>query len=199
MALLAARGLARLIALVLSTALAVAGLAVAVFSVQGDSSMLSLPSLASHLRLDDLHASVGGFLADLQVDGPSAKVAALAGAGAVLLGLLLLFGVLGRRRERLIVIRSDHEGRIAARPRAIGQAAVTLGEQCRDVLRAKAKTSTRRRGVGGRLRLTAYHAPSMDGADAIAAGRARVQAFAESFSLRLRMRGREWRRGARVS
>jgi hypothetical protein len=199
MALLAARGLARLIALVLSTALAVAGLAVAVFSIQGDSSTLSLPSLASHLRLDDLHASVGGFLADLQADGPSAKIAALAGAGAVLLGLLLLFGVLGRRRERLIVIRSDHEGRIAARPRAVGHAAVSLGEQCRDVLRAKAKTRARRRGVGGRLRLTAYHAPSRDGADALAAGRARVQVFAESFSLRLRMRGREWRRGARMS
>jgi hypothetical protein len=199
MALLAARGLARLIALVLSTTLAVAGLAVAVFSVQGDSSALSLPSLASHLRLDDLHASVGGLLADLQADGPSAKVAALAGAGAVLLGLLLLFGVLGRRRERLVVLRSDHEGRIAARPRAVGQAAVSLGEQSRDVLRAKAKTTARRRGIGGRLRLTAYHAESTDEADAIAAGRARVQTFAESFSLRLRMRGRESRRGARVS
>jgi hypothetical protein len=97
--------------------------------MQGDTSPLSLPSLARHLRLDDLRVSVGVLLADLQADGPVAKVAALAGAGALMLGLLLLFGVLARRRERLVVLRNDNEGTIAARPRALGQAAVTLGEQ----------------------------------------------------------------------
>jgi hypothetical protein len=198
MALLAARGLARLIALVLSTALAVACLAVAIFSVQGDSSTLSLPNLAGYVRLDDLHATVGVFLADLQADGPIAKVAALAGGSAVLVGLLLLFGVLAPRRERLIVMRSDDDGTIGARPRAVGQAAVTLGEQSRDVLHAKAKTTARRRGRGGRLRLTAYHARSSDGVGATAASRDRLQTMAEPFSLRVRVRvrGRVPRRGA---
>jgi len=196
MGLLAARGLARLVALLLSTTLAVAGLAIAVFSVQGDGSTLSLPSLAGYVRLDDLHANTGVFLADLQSDGPIAKVAALAGAGAVLLGLLLLFGVLAPRRERLIVMRSDGDGTIGARPRAVGQAAVTLGEQSRDVLHATAKTTARRRGRGGRLRLTAYHARSSDGTGATAASRDRLQAMAESFSLRVRVRGRVPRRGA---
>lgn len=47
---------------------------------------MSLPGLASHVRLDDLHASIGVFLDDLRAGGPIAKVAALAGTGAVLIG-----------------------------------------------------------------------------------------------------------------
>lgn len=198
MTLLAARALARLVALILTASLAVAGLAVAVFSIQGGTSTLSLPGLAHRLRLDDLHARVGAFLAGLEADGPAAQVAALAGAGAVLIGLLLLFGVLARRRERLVVIRRDDDGVVAARPRALAHAAVTLGEQPRDVLHAKARTRARRRGTGGRLRLTAYHAESADQAGAAAASRASLQTLAESFSLRMRVRGRVPRRGARV-
>jgi hypothetical protein len=198
MALLAARALARLIALVLTTALAVAGLATAVFSIQGDSSTLSLPSLASYARLDDAHARAGVILSDLEADGPPAKVAALAGAGASVLGLVLLFGVLARRRQPLVVISSDDGGTIAARPRALGQAATTLAEQSRDVLQAKARTTARHRGRGGRLRLTTYHARSTGQEDATAASRARVQALADAFSLRVRVRGRVPRRGARA-
>jgi hypothetical protein len=199
MALVAARALARLIALVLSATLAVGGLAVAVFSAQGDTAPLSLPSLAGLLRLDDLSASVGLFLASRQAGGPVAKVAALAGAGAVVLGVLLLYGVLARGRERLVVMRRDAEGTIAARPRAIGQAAVTLGEQSLDVLHAKARARPRRHGAGGRLHLTAYHAQSFDGAAATTASRDRVRALAESFSMGVRVRSRVPRRGARVS
>jgi hypothetical protein len=130
---------------------------------------------------------------------PVAKVAALAGAGAVGFGMLLLFGVLARGRERLVVMRSDDAGTVAARPRALGQAAVTLGEQSRDVLRAKAKATPKRHGTGGRLRLTAYHAQSSDGTGAASASRDRVRALAESFSLGVRLRSRVPRRGARVS
>jgi len=198
MALLAARGLARLIALLLSATLAVAGLAVAVFSIQGDSSTVSLPGLASHVRLDDLHASIGMFLEDLQADGPIAKVAALAGAGAVLIGLLLAFGVLARRREPRVLIRSDDAGTIAARPGAVSQAAVTVAERSRDVLHAKAKTTARPRGVGGRLRLTVHHAQAKQRAGVIAASHDRLHALTDSLSLRLRMRGRLPRRGARL-
>jgi hypothetical protein len=199
MALVAARLIARLIALVLSATLAVAGLAVAAFSAQGGTSALSLPSLARHLRLDDLRVSAGILLADLQAGGPVAKVAALAGAGAVVFCVLLLFGVLARGRERLVVMRSDDGGTVAARPRALGQAAVTLGEQSRDVLRAKAKATPRRHGTGGRLRLTAYHAQSSDGTGTATVSRDRVRALAESFSLGVRVRSRVPRRGARVS
>jgi hypothetical protein len=199
MALVAARRIASLIALVLSATLAVAGLGVAVFSAQGDTSPLSLPSLSRHLRLDDLRVSVGFLLADLQADGPVAKVAALAGAGAVAFGVLLLFGVLARRRERLVVMRSDDAGTVAARPRALGQAAVTLGEQSRDVLHATAKATPKRHGTGGRLRLTAYHAESSDAERATTAGRDRVRALGESFSLGVDVRSRVPRRGARVS
>jgi hypothetical protein len=199
MVVVAARALVRLIAMVLSTTLAVAGLAVAVFSAQGGTSPLSLPSLAGYLRLDDLHVSVGSLLAALEADGPVAKVAALTGAGAVAAGVLLLFGVLARRRQRLVVMRSDDAGTIAARPRAIGQAAVALGEQSRDVLHANAKARPKRRGTGGRLHVTAYHAQSSNGSGATTASRDRVRALAESFSLGVRVRSRVPRRGARVS
>ena len=195
MALFVARGLARLVALVLTTVLAVAGLALAVFSVQGDGSTLSLPALARHVRLDDLRAAVGPFLADLETAGSTAKVAALAGAGTVVIGLLLLFGVFGRTRERLVVIRSDEAGTIGARRRALAQVAVAVGEQSRDVLRAKATTTARRRGTGGRLRVRVYLAESADGADATEATRARVQTLAAPFSLRLRIRRVPRRRG----
>jgi len=197
MAVLAARGLARLVALVLTTALALAGVAVAVFSIQGDSRTLSLPNLAGHAQLDDLLGDTGDFLTALEADGPTAKVAALAGAGAILLGLLLLFGVLARRRERLVVMRRDGDGTIAARPRAVEHAAVTLGEQPREVLRAEAKTGARRRRPGARLRLTVYHARATDRAAATAASRDRVQPLATAFSLRPRIRGRAPSRRAR--
>jgi hypothetical protein len=199
MALRAVRGVVRLIAFLLATALAVAGAAVAIFSVQGDSSTLSLPGLVRWVRLDDLHGSVGVFLARLEGDGPIAKVAALAGAGAILLGLLLLFGVLARRRERLVVVRSDDDGTIGSRARVVGQAAVELAEQSRGTLHAKARTRARRRGTGGRLRLTVYHARSTDEAVATAASGARIEALAESFSLRVRSRGRVATRGPRVT
>lgn len=195
MALLAARGLARLLAVLLAAALAVGGLAVALFSIQGGSATLSLPGLAARLRLGDLQVTIGMWLGDLHADGPVARVAALAGAGAVALGVLLLVGVLGRRRERLLVMRTDDDGTIAARPRAIGEAAVALGEESRDVLRAKDRTTARRRGVGGRLRLTIYHAPSTNGA-AADAGRVRIQGLADAFSLRADVRGRAPRRGS---
>jgi hypothetical protein len=198
MALLAARALVRLIALILATALAAAGLAAAVFSIQGESATLSLAGLADLLALGDLRTDVGDFLADLQAGGPIAKVAALAGVGAVVLGLVLLFGVLARRRERLVVLRSDDGGRIAARPRAVGQAAVALGEQSRDVLHATAKTTPRRRGSGGRLCLTVYEMRAADGNGATAADGDRLQALAEPFALRLRIRSRAPRRGARA-
>lgn len=197
MALLAARGLARLVALILTAALAVAGLAVAVFSIQGDSSTLSLPTLAHHAQLDDLLGDAGDFLTALEADGPIAKIAALAGAGAVLLGLLLLFGVLARRRERLIVMRRDADGTVAARPRALGHAAATLAEQSRDVLDVKARTGARRRRTGGRLRLTVHLGRSTDGAAVTAAIRDRLQALTGGFSLRLRVRGRGAPRRAR--
>lgn len=194
-----ARALARLVALILATALALAGLAVALFSIQGGDSALSLPNLADLLALDDLHAEVGSLLDGLEADGPVAVQAALLGAGAVALGLLLAFGALARRRERLVVMRSGADGRIAARSRAVGQAAAALAERSRDVARVKPRTRARRRGNGGRLRLTVYHPQTSDEHGVASAARDRVQKLAEAFSLRLDVRTRVPRRGGRVS
>lgn len=193
-----ARALARLVSLVLSAMLALAGLAVALFSIQGGDSTLSLPNLISLLSLDDLHAEIGRLLSALEADGPIALLTALIGLGAIALGLLLTFGALARRRERLVVMRSTGDGTIGARPRALGQAATALAERSRDVIRAKARTSARRRRSGGRLRLTVYHPQTRDSKRVASAARERLQKLADGFSLRPDVRSRVPRRGGRV-
>ena len=80
------RALTALVGLLLLVVLTAAGLAAALFNIQAGDGTLSLSHLASLLALDELRDSVGGWLADLEAGGPAAAVAALCGAGAVLLG-----------------------------------------------------------------------------------------------------------------
>ncbi len=148
-----ARSLARLVGILLVVALALAGLAAAVFSIQGGHGTLSLPGLAADLHLPALRQDVGAFIRRLEAPGPVAVVAALAGAGAVLLGLVLLAGALAPRRERLVVLAHDEQGAIAARRRPLGQAAAALAQEPGGVLDARARARPWRRGTGGRIRV----------------------------------------------
>lgn len=195
---LIAQALARLVGFVLVLALAFAGAAVAVFSIQAGSATLSLPNLASLLALPELRDSVGAWLTDLEGPGPVATVAAAAGAGAVLLGLVLLAGALLPRRERLVIIERSDAGILSARRRAVATALRALAEQPRDVVRAKARVRPRRRGLGGRARLTVYHAQTAAERTTAATAKRRVTPLADRLSLRLRTRTRVPRRGARV-
>jgi hypothetical protein len=151
------RAVARFVVLVLLVALALAGLAAAVFSIQGGDRPLSLPGLAEHIRLVEVEETVGDYLDQLEADGPLAKASALAGAGAVLAGLLLLLGVLAPRRERLVVFDDGEAGRLAARRRTLARVAEALAEQARGVTEAKARVRPRGRLRKGRLRVTVSH------------------------------------------
>lgn len=191
------RALARLVGFLLLVALAVAGLAAAVFSLQGGDGSLSLPGLVRLVSLDDLSATVGTFLAGLE-GGGTHTIAALSGAGAVALAIGLLVGTLVARRERLVVVRRDSAGVVAARRRAVAETASALAEQPRDVLRARAKVRPHRRSEGARLLLTAYHARTASRDAVKRAARSRLEPIEAPFSLRAKVRGRLPRRGGRV-
>lgn len=153
---LALRALARLITLVLLVALAVAGGATALFSVQGGDDPLSLASLAGLLRLPELRDTVGAYLDQLEADGPLAKVSALAGVGVVVGSVLLLIGALAPRRERLLVLDEGGEGRIAARRRPFEQLAVAAVRDG-EATEARARLRVQRGGRSGRLGLRLAH------------------------------------------
>ena len=151
------RAVARFVALVLFAALALAGLTAAVFTIQGGDGPLSLPGLAEHLRLPDARDSVGDYLDRLEDDGPLARRSALAGAGAVLAGVLLLLGAVGPRREGTVVFDEGEGGSLAARRRTLAGAAEALAEQTRGVTAAKADVRPASRLRKGRLRVRVAH------------------------------------------
>jgi hypothetical protein len=152
------RAVARFVALVLFVALALAGLTAAVFTTQAGDRPLSLPGLAQHLRLPDARDDVGEYLDRLEADGPLATRSALAGAGAVLAGVLLLLGVLAPRRKRTVVFDEGEDGSRAARRRTLAGAAEALAEQTRGVTAARADVRPSGRLRKGRLRVRVTHA-----------------------------------------
>lgn len=158
------RALAHLVAFVLLLALAATGLAVAVFSLGSGDGGFSLPGLARLVRLPDLERLVGTFLAALE-GGRVRSPALIGGAIAVVGSLVLLVGALRRPAERLMVFEQGSGGRQAARPRALGQAVGALAETARGVTGAKVRVKPKRRGVGGRIRVTALHPPTAEPAD----------------------------------
>ncbi len=140
-----ALALVRLVSFLLLLALAVLGLAVAVAAVNpgGVTELVGLPQLRD---------AVGGWFSDLAASGPIALASALGGAGAVLLGLVLLAGLLVPRRERLVRLASGDSGTISARRGPLAQIAGHLAEQVRGVTSSRTKVKSRRRG-GGRLKV----------------------------------------------
>lgn len=191
------RALARLVGFLLTVLLAVAGLAVAVFCIQGGKSGLSLPKLAELVQLPALSRSVDTLLRSAEASGPTALVTALSGAGAILLGLALLIGALVARRERLLTIADGDKGRLGVRRRALAQIAVAQVEQSREALHAKASVRPARRGKGGRLRVTSYHPETVSDKAAVTAADGQLRSLAQELSLRVRARGRVPRRGQR--
>lgn len=192
------RALAGLVGTVLLAALAIAGLAVAAFSLGSGDGTWSLPGLAGLVGLPELRDTVGAFLDDLEAGGSADAVAALAGVGAVLLAVILLTGALVPRRERLLVFSRDSEGTLAARRGALGNAAEALAEQPRDVMAAKARVRPHRSRAGGRLHLRVDHAKTADSKQVRRAVSERIDSLVDATSLRARVSDRVPRRGARV-
>lgn len=181
------RTLARLIAAALLVALALLGLATAIFSIQSDSRTLSLTTLARHFRLPELRGVVGPWLAHLASPGPTAWASLGGGLAAIAVGLLLLVGLVLPPRERLLLVEDREEGRLLARRRALGQMASALGSRVRGVTAMRARVRPRRRGPGGQLRLRATHVPSASSVEVESQLDLALAPFAESFQLKRRV------------
>jgi hypothetical protein len=178
------RVIARVATLVLLIALALLGLATAIFAIQGDSATLSLPTLARHLQLPQLRSVVGDWLAQLGASGPTALVSLGGGLAAIAIGVLLLVGLFVPPRERLLLFDEDERGLLTARPRALSQIAAALAEGVRGVTVTRARVRSRRRGLGGKLRLSATHVASIPKDEAESAVTRALSPFAESFELK---------------
>ncbi len=148
------RALVGLLSFVLLLVLALLGAAVALFSIEGGDTGLSIPALARILQLPDLRETLDGFLGGLERPGSVAAVTLLSAVGAVLLGVLLLFGTLVPRRERVVTLESTERGTLAARRRPLAQLAASLAERAEGVTDVRVRVRPRRTS-GGRLKVRA--------------------------------------------
>jgi len=190
------RALVRLLGFLMLVVLAVAGLALAAFSIQDGESGLSLPALADALRLHDLSDSVDSSLSALERSGSPDLVSLLIGLGLMALGVLLAAGVFVPARERLVSLESE-EGRLAARRRPLAQVARALAERGEGVTTAKTKVRPGRRR-GGKVKVRADHTRMT----APGAAKERVERellpLSDGFGLKPEVRTRPADRGSRV-
>lgn len=183
------RAIVRLLTFVLLAGLAVAGLAVAVFSL-GGSGDLSLPGLAKLIALPDLEAKAGELLDAVEADGPIALGSGLAGLAAVALGVLLLIGALAPARERLVRLGENDGGRLEARRRALGQVASSLVEQQRGVNASRVRVRPSRSGQGGKIVLRAGHPASADSGEVERQATSALAPLTKPFGLKARVKSR---------
>lgn len=192
------RGLLRLATVLVFGALALAGLALAIFAI-GDSHDFSLPALARYVRLPELRDFVGDHLRRLEVDHGFAEISFVVGALAVLVGLAFVVAALVPRRERLVPLEESERGRIDARKRALRDAFAALVSRQHAVTDARVRVRPRYRGPGGRVDVLAYRsrarAPELVEENA----RTAVAQLASDFSLEPRVRTRVGQGRRRVS
>ena len=192
------RALSHLVAFVLLTALALTGLALAVFSIGTGSEGLSLPALAGLLRLPELGEAVGTFLGGLEA-GSLRNETLLGGAVAVVVAVLLLVGALRRPAEAVMVLADGRPGRIAARRRPLGQAVAALAGRARGVAATKVRVKPRRRGLGGRIEVAAMHSRRSDPKEVDAKVTESLRSLVDpSRSLKVRTRPQPGGAGART-
>jgi hypothetical protein len=150
------RAMARLVGSLLMVVLALLGLGVAAYCLDG---FIGLGSARPDrlLGLPAARRDVGHFLAQLAAPGDTAGLALLCGIGTILLGLLLLRAILRSSKERLVVLDTDADGAtLAARPRTLQAMARVLAEQAPGITNVKRpKLKLSRRGTRGRLKVTA--------------------------------------------
>ncbi|HLI61546.1 MAG TPA: hypothetical protein VKV21_17965 [Solirubrobacteraceae bacterium] len=180
------KALARLIELLLMAAIALVGIGVGLYCL---SLRISLGGAQPDrlLRLPAVRARVGHFLAGLAAPGPVALIALLCGVGAILAGVGLLFGLLGSRRERLLIIEDGDAGAggLYVRQRTIARmvrAETVLAPGVTGVRRARVHLA--RSGRHGRVRLLAVRGPHPDAATVDGAVHERVDPVIEPLGLR---------------
>lgn len=192
------RGLARLIGMLWMLALALLGLSIAVYCVDG---FISLGSARPDrlLGLTGVRRHVGRFLVQIGLPGPTAALGLLCGLAAIVIGLVLLLGTLRSRKERLVVLERDASGTLAAKPRTLGAMARAMAERApgaTSITRPRLKLS--RRGNRGRLKVTASRARTSDPREVQNAITACLEPISDPFSLKPRVRVRLGKRGERV-
>jgi hypothetical protein len=190
-----ARLLARVVTFVVLVAVALAGLALAVFCIGTGTDGPSLAHLAGLLHLASLRDTTGEWLSGLEGSGSVATIAGLCGIGAILLGLLLLVGLLVPRRERLVTLAQDESGTVAARRRPLAQIATALVEQVRGVTEARVRVRPRRRG-GGRLAVRASRTRPAEPSEVKRSVQEQLAGLTQPFALTTRVDAP--RRGSRV-
>lgn len=176
------RGITRLVALIALPLLALVALAFAVAAVAGESASRSM---ADSTRLTAAWRDVGTFLRET---APSGDTAALAGgAGAIVLGLVLLIAALVPARERELHLR-DGDPALGIRRRALRQALQSRTGRVRGVTGVRVRLRPRRRKVGGTVRVLATRTPRGDGKAIAAAYEERLAPVVDAFGLRTRIR-----------
>jgi hypothetical protein len=185
------RVFARTAGVVWMLVLALFGLAVAMYCVDA---LVGLGSVRPDrlLGLPGVRRHVGRFLDQVAAPGSTAGLALLCGLGAMLLGILLLIGVLGRRKQRLVMLDQDHQaGAVVARRRPLGDMARSLAESTPGATRVKRpKFSLSRRGTRGTLRVNATRARGTDPRELSTAIERAVEPITEPFGLKARVRVR---------
>ncbi len=189
--------LVRLIGFLLALALCIIGLALAVFSIQGGKSGLSITHLAHLVHLPALRHDVDTFLTRMEASGPIAVVALASGVGAVIIGVLALVGVLVPTRERLLTLSSSGDEALLARRRALAALARSLAERADGVSEAKVRVRVRRRG-GGKLTVRAQHTRAADATAARSALEAALAPLIGPLPLSAKLKVRPPEQGAGV-
>ncbi len=193
------KALSRLVGMIWMLVLALVGLGVALYCLDG---VISLGSVRPDrlLGLPGVRKHVGRFLEQVAARGTTAGLALLCGLGAMVIGLLLLRGLLGSRKQRLAVLEHDTDnGTLAARPGTLRDMARALAEQAPDASSVKRpKLSLSRRGRRGRLKVTASRPATSDPRELQNELKERLEPISEPFHLRSRITVRLGEPGARV-
>jgi hypothetical protein len=185
------RVLGRMVGVAWMLVLALVGLAVAMYCVDA---LVGLGSVRPDrlLGLPGVRRHVGRFLDQVAAPGSTAGLALLCGLGAMLLGIVLLIGVLGRRKQRLVILEQhDQTGAIAARRRPLCEMARALAEPADGATSVKRPTlALSRRGTGGTLRVNATRTRGTDPRELSSGIEHAVKPITEPFGLKPRVRVR---------
>jgi hypothetical protein len=181
---LAFKALARLVEMMLMAAIALIGLGIGLYCLDG---LISLGSARPDrlLHLPRLRFHVGHWLAQLAAPGDTAVGAVACGVAVTAIGLVLLIGLLGTRRERLLMIEEDAEqGSLQARPRTIGQMIRDETERADGVTGVKRpKVRLSRSGRRGRVKVLASRGADPDAGTVDTAVHQRLDPITERLEL----------------
>lgn len=197
------KALVRLAGTVLMLALALLGLGIAFYCLDG---VVTLGSARPDrlLHLSSVRRHVGHFLDQMAARGSTAGLALACGVGAMALGGLLIAGLLRSPKQRLAVLSADGagdaaDGTLAARPRALRDMSRALAEQvpaATSIDRPKLRLA--RRANRGRLTMTVSRARTSKSAEVERDVTERLKPISGPFRLKPRVRVRLGERGERV-